>query len=342
MAEHLTGRERIRRIFAGEAADRVGFWMGQPHKNSWPALLAAFGTDDPEAVRAALGDDYRWVCHQGSCYHHPDGLPIFINPRATDDLSAPGVFADCEDPAEVLAHTRPDPACLDFSDWIEDLRRSGDRYRASGMWCPFFHQAADYFGMENYFVKMYTDPEVVHAVTKHLVDFYLAANEKLFTEAAGEIDGFVFGNDFGSQLDMLIGPAQFAEFVAPYFKQLTDQAHAHGRQVILHSCGSIHRIIPDLIAMGVEALHPLQARAANMDAETLARDFPGQVAFVGGIDTQHLLPRGTADEVRAEVRRVRDVLGPRLVVSPSHETLLPDVPVENVKAMAEAARETDD
>ncbi len=339
MGDQLTGRERIRRIFAGEEADRVGFWMGQPHKDAWPRLMAAFGTDDREAVRAAIGDDYRWVCHQGTCYRHPDGLAMFINPRRSDDLSAPGVFADCTDPAEVHAHTWPDAAYLDFTDWIADLRRSGDRYRAGGMWCPFFHQVADYFGMENYFIKMYTHGDVVHAVTKHLVDFYLVANEKLFTEAGDEIDGFFFGNDFGSQADMLIGPAQFAEFVAPYFRQLTDHAHAHGLQVILHSCGSIHRIIPDLLAMGVEALHPLQARAAHMDAETLARDFGGRVAFVGGIDTQWLLPRGTADEVRAEVRRVRRLLGPRLVVSPSHEALLPDVPPENVKAMAEAARE---
>ena len=181
MSDQLTGRERVCRIFAGEPADRVGFWMGNPHPDAWPALMAAMGTDDPEGVRTSLGDDFRWVCHQGTCYRHPDGLEMFINPRSGPGLSAPGAFANCEDPAEVDAHRWPDPAYLDFTDWIADLRRSGRRYRASGMWCPFFHQVADYFGMENYFIKMYTHPDVVHAVTRHLVDFYLAANEKLFT-----------------------------------------------------------------------------------------------------------------------------------------------------------------
>ena len=74
-----------------------------------------------------------------------------------------------------------------------------------------------------------------------------------------------------------------------------------------------------------------------MDAETLARDFKGRIAFMGGVDTQQLLVHGTPDEVRKEVRRLKSILGPQFIVSPSHETLLPDVSPENVRAMAEEA-----
>jgi len=109
--------------------------------------------------------------------------------------------------------------------------------------------------------------------------------------------------------------------------------------VILHSCGSIYRVIERLIEAGVDCLHPLQARASNMDAETLAREFKGRVAFLGGIDAQDIMPYGTPDEVRAEVHRVRDLLEPSLIVSPSHEAILPDVPPENVEALAQAAHE---
>ena len=76
-----------------------------------------------------------------------------------------------------------------------------------------------------------------------------------------------------------------------------------------------------------------------MDAATLARDFGGKIAFLGGVDTQRVLPLGTAEEVKAEVRRVKAILGPHLIVSPSHEAILPDVPPRNVAAMAEAAAE---
>jgi len=125
----------------------------------------------------------------------------------------------------------------------------------------------------------------------------------------------------------------------PWFRRFTEQAHRRGYQVIVHSCGSIHRFIDRLIGSGVNCLHPLQAKARNMDAATLARDFKGRIAFLGGIDTQDLLVNGTAEEVKAEVRRVKRLLGPCLIVSPSHEALLPNVPPQNVQAMAEAALE---
>ncbi|MCX8052910.1 MAG: uroporphyrinogen decarboxylase family protein, partial [Armatimonadetes bacterium] len=128
-------------------------------------------------------------------------------------------------------------------------------------------------------------------------------------------------------------------FFMPYAKKLIDQAKKFGYQVMLHSCGSIHKIIDRLIKAGIDALHPLQALACGMDAESLASRFKGRIAFVGGIDTQQLLVRGTPEEVKAEVRRVKRILGPNLVVSPSHEALLPNVPPENILAMAEVAKE---
>jgi uroporphyrinogen decarboxylase len=193
------------------------------------------------------------------------------------------------------------------------------------------------FGMETYMANMYENPRLVHAVTDRVCQFYYDANE-LFFKAAGDLmDGFFFGNDFGTQLDLICGPVQFDEFIMPWFRQFTDQAHRHGYQVILHSCGSIHRVIGRLIDAGVECLHPIQARARNMEAERLAQDFGGRLAFMGGIDTQDLLVNGTPRQVREDVGRVKRLLGPRLIVSPSHEAILPNVPPENVVAMAEAA-----
>ena len=153
------------------------------------------------------------------------------------------------------------------------------------------------------------------------------------------MDGYFFGNDFGTQLDLICGPKQFDEFIMPWFRRFTDQGKRYGYQVILHSCGSVYKVIDRLIEAGVDCLHPLQARAANMQAEKLAQEFKGRIAFLGGIDTQQLLVHGTPEEVKADVRRVKDLLGPSLIVSPSHEALLPNVPPENVQAMAEGALE---
>ncbi len=335
----MTSRERVRTIFAGQAADRCGFWMGNPHGETWPLYLAHFGMADAAALRRLLGDDLNWICPEWSCYHHPDGAPMWTMGAHDADGRWRPAFADCEDVDTVEAHPWPNLDYLDFSSTLAELDAAGETYRASGMWTCFFHVVADMFGMENYFVKMYTHPEVVEAVTRKVCEFYLEANTRYFALAGERVDAFFFGNDFGTQLDLLVSPASFDQFIMPWFRRFTDLGHAHGYQVMLHSCGAIHKVIERLIDAGVDALHPLQARAADMDAATLARDFKGRIAFLGGIDTQELLVHGTPEDIRADVARVKALLGPALVISPSHEALLPNVPAENVRAMAEAARE---
>jgi uroporphyrinogen decarboxylase len=251
----------------------------------------------------------------------------------------PGPLADCEDVQELESFPWPNPDYLSFDRCLNALRTAGDLYRASGFWTCFYHNVMDLFGMEDYMVKMYTHPEVVQAVTDRVCGFYYEANERFFAEAGSEVDGYFFGNDFGTQLDLICGPAQFDRFIMPWFVRFTEQAHAHGYQAILHSCGAIHKVIDRLIDAGVDCLHPLQALAANMDADTLARDFKGRVAFMGGVDTQQLLVHATPGEVADDVRRVKNLLGPSLIVSPSHEALLPNVPPQNLEAMAAAAIE---
>ena len=107
---------------------------------------------------------------------------------------------------------------------------------------------------------------------------------------------------------------------------------------MLHSCGSIYRIIPKLIEAGVDVLHPIQAAAANMDAQTLSQ-FKDRLAFIGGIDAQTFFVHATAEEMKKEVERVYSILGPNIVISASHEQILPNIPPRNILAMSQAVRE---
>jgi uroporphyrinogen decarboxylase len=332
----LNSRQRIRTIIAGEPADRVGFWLGNPHADSWPLYFDFFGTDSQEEVRRKLGDDYRWI--PAGHYVHPDGKTLFEIP-GKDRHAYAGPFADATDVRQLDEYDWPQVEHLDFSLILDALRDVGDHYRASGFWTPFYHNVMDLFGMESYLVNMYENPALVEAVTDRVCQFYYEANELFFAAAGDLVDGFFFGNDFGTQRDLICGPEQFDRFVMPWFRRFTEQGHRHGYQVILHSCGSIYRVIDRLIDAGVDCLHPLQALAHRMDAERLAHEFKGRISFLGGIDTQQLLVHGSPDEIAAEVRRVKALLGPCLIVSPSHEALLPNVPPENVQAMAETALE---
>jgi uroporphyrinogen decarboxylase len=337
----MNSRERITKIIARQPVDRPGFWLGNPDSGTWPILHAYFGTQTEEQLRTAIGDDFRWYAPDvhDDCYIHPSGRRMFDLEMNKTHHGQAGPFAECEDPAALDDYEWPQLKYLDFNHTRAALKSFGNTYRASGFWTPFYHNIMDLFGMENYLVKMYTHPEVVQAVTDGVCQFYYDANELFFEQAGDFCEAFFFGNDFGTQRDLIMSPRLFDRFVMPWFKTFTEQGHRHGKQVILHSCGSIYRVIPRLIEAGVDCLHPLQAQAQNMDAETLARDFGGQIAFLGGIDAQGILPHCSSDDVRCEVRRVRSILGPHLIVSPSHEAILPDVPPENVRAMAEAAHE---
>ncbi|MHB0997857.1 MAG: uroporphyrinogen decarboxylase family protein [Armatimonadota bacterium] len=341
----MTSRERITKIFAKEPADRVGFWTGNPHGDTIPIYLSALGLRTVEELYTYLNDDCRWIPADAG-YRHPEGRPYF-DPicgidgdfNCTTMVARPGRFAECESVAEVDAHEWPNPDYLDFTGVIDEIKKYPDKAVFTGMWTCFFHFVADYFGMENYFVKMYTHPEVVDAVTDHVVGFYAEANERFFKQLGDNADVFFLGNDFGTQLSLLLSPELFKRFVLPGFKKNIEIGKKYGKKVLLHSCGAISEVIPLLIDAGIDGLHPLQAKASGMDAEKLAREFGKDIAFVGGVDTQHLLIYATPSEIKDEVRRLKDLLGPNYIVSPSHEAILPNVPLENVIAMSEAAVE---
>lgn len=337
----MNARERIRSIIARQPADQAGLWLGNPHTDLWPDLDAYFGTSGDEELRLKLDDDLRWITphHIPGFYKHPEGRKPFDLGFEKSYHGQAGPLAEMTDPKELDDYEWPDVAFLDVEVTLKELHNAGDFYRASGYWTCFYHDIMDLFGMENYLMKMYTHPEVVHAVTDRVCDYYYKANEALFKAAGGLIDGFFFGNDFGTQQNLICGPRQFDEFIMPWFRTFTDLAHRYGYQVILHSCGSIYKVIERLIEAKVDCIHPLQARARNMDAATLAREFRGRIAFMGGIDAQHILPHATPQEVREDVLRVRRLLGPHFIVSPSHEKVMPDVPPPNLQALALAARE---
>jgi uroporphyrinogen decarboxylase len=338
----MNKRERIRAIIARQPADRCGFWMGNPYPDSWPILHNYFGTTTENELRRKLGDNLAWITpslYPNRSYRHPNGRQMFDLEMEKTHHGQAGPLADAESIADVERYEWPDPDYEDFGTALAELRQAGDIYRASGMWTCFYHDIMDLFGMESYMIKMYTHPEVVEAVTDRVCGFYYETNERLFAQAGDLIDGFFFGNDFGTQRDLICGLKQFDRFILPWFRKFTEQGHRHGYQVILHSCGSIYKVIPRLIDAGVDCLHPLQAKAANMDAATLSREFQGKIAFLGGVDAQEVLVHATPAQIKDEVRRVRDLLGPNWIISPSHEAILPDVPPANVAALAEAAAE---
>lgn len=337
----MSQRQLIRKIINGEPAERCGFWIGNPLPETIQTYAKIMGKQSLEDIQEFLGDDVRWISpqHSKSIYNHPDGRVLRPWLDANPMGLANGPLSHIETIEEVEAYDWPQTKFLDLSETITRLQNMGDYYRLSGFWSPFFHDLTFMLGMEDLLMKMYTHPEVIHAMLNKLCGFYLEANELLYQKAGDLIDAHFMGNDFGSQNDLLMSPELFEEFYLPWLKKFVDQAHQYGYKSVLHCCGSIYRIIDQLADIGIDCIHPIQALASNMNAEYLAEHFKNRIRFMGGIDTQHLLPYGAPDDIRNDTRRVINLLAPGLIVSPSHEALMPIVPFENVIAMAKVVRE---
>jgi len=129
----------------------------------------------------------------------------------------------------------------------------------------------------------------------------------------------------------------FRAFVAPYLQEMIDRIHSLGGRVLYHSCGAIQSFIPELVALGVDVLDPIQPVNAQMAPEALKSAFGDQLCFHGGIDVQQLLPRAAPAQVRAEAQRYCQTLGRQggYILGPAH-LFQPDVPPENILAMYSA------
>lgn len=334
--------ERIHATMNNRSVDRVGFWMGQPDDQTQRRYFEYFKINSFDELSDIMGDDLMWLPADWCTYSHPQGKPMwdFTNGQPRNTIIDAGCFAECEDIKEVDSFDWPKADYLNFDSYINRLDEVRSKGKAvfGGFWTFIFQITVDFFGMENLFIKMYTNPEIVQGVIEHVVDFYLEANKRLFEKAADKIDAFFWANDLGSQHDLLISPEFFRRFYAPGFKKIVDLAKSYNLKVIMHSCGAVAKLIPDFIDIGIEGLHPLQAKAAGMQAENLAQ-YKNDLFFMGGVDTQELLPFGTAEEVKQDVRRLKKLLGNRIIISPSHEGVLPNISPENILAMRDAAME---
>lgn len=343
----MTSRERFHATVERRPVDRPASWLGIPAAAALPGLFAYFGVDDLPALRRRLGDDVEPV---ELPYHSDVSDAIYmafdftkkghlVNEERT--LNSPGWFEDTTDPAAVESFNWPDPARYIAPAECRAAVAAvpSDRAALGVVWSAHFQDACAAFGMETALMNMLTEPEIFRAVIDRITRFYLEANAIFYEATRGRLDAVLVGNDFGSQTGLILSRDLIREFVYPGTRQLVEQAKAYGLKVIHHSCGAIAELIPDLIDLGVDAIHPIQALAKGMAAEELAPRFRGRVAFCGGVDAQQLLVNGSPGAVRDRVQELIALFPTGLVISPSHESILPDIPPANLEALFAAVRE---
>lgn len=342
----MNSKERFLATVAREKVDRPAVWMSAPVGAELDALCRLYGAADWHELQVLAGDDlYAFDIPYDSGYasYIAAAFDWYRNGTNVDPehrtLTADGCFKNAEELEDLAFFEWPDPR--KYIDTDEVRRRCAaaprDRATLAQVWCAHFQDACAAFGMETALMNMISNPEIYRAVDQKIVEFYLRANEVIFEATRGMLDTIIIANDFGTQKGLLLSRQMIHDFVIPGSRQLIEQAHSYGVKVIYHSCGAVFDAIPELIDIGADIIHPIQATADGMDPQRLKGAYGDQVAFCGGVDIQHLLPCGTPDEVRAKVRELRELFPTGLVISPSQGVLLDDVPPENVRAMLEEA-----
>ncbi|MBN1557419.1 MAG: uroporphyrinogen-III decarboxylase-like protein [Lentisphaerae bacterium] len=228
----------------------------------------------------------------------------------------------------------PDPRDNRFFAAIpETLAAHGDRFRVYSIGFSLYERAWTLRGMENLMLDFLEHPAFVHALLRAIADYNLARIEKALTY---DIDAVQFGDDWGQQQGLQMGPALWREFIYPELKRMYGAVRDAGKYVFIHSCGDVDELFDDLVGIGLNCFNPFQPEV--MDVHALMRRYRGRLAFHGGLSTQRTLPFGTPEAVR---RETRDLIAMGraggYILAPAH-AVEGDVPLENMLAFLEAVQ----
>jgi uroporphyrinogen decarboxylase len=343
----MNHKERVLATINRLPVDHPASWLGMPVPNAIPGLCQYFKVQSINELKRAIDDDIYPVDvpYKSPVASHIACAFDWAQAGQSDythrTLTTPGFFEHYTDPAKIEDFDWPNPVkYLDPNACRSVVKSAPADYAIMGvLWSAHFQDALAAFGMEKALIAMLKNPPMFQAIIDRITEFYLTANEIFYRATEGHVDCVLIGNDFGGQKGLMISPRLIRKFVLPGTRRLIAQAKEYGIKVIHHSCGSIYPIIGDLIEVGTDVIHPIQALAAEMDPNTLKSSFGNRVAFCGGVDAQFLLINGTPIEVKQKVRELKNIFPTGLILSPSHEAIMSDTQPANLEALFQTLHE---
>jgi uroporphyrinogen decarboxylase len=342
----MTCRQRVLAALRKEPVDRVPVFMWF-HPETSEKLGAAL--DIPAAfVGDAMGNDIRqtWV---GNNYamegvvHGKDGE------GHTDEFGIRWVKDGCfnqivshplekASPEELLAYKYPSDRIDEMVSRLElVVKGRGDMFLGVDVSPCAFEMLNRLRGMEGTLLDLLAEPEVADTMLSRCAGFSASLAERALERYA--LDWLWTGDDLASQNAMMMSPDIWRGLIKPHLAKVVAVGKRKGLPVAFHSCGSIRPVIPDLIEIGVTVLNPIQCNCPGMEPLDLKREFGTEISFMGGVDTQGVLPCGTAAQVRKATERLINGMtidGGGYILAASH-TVPPETPIENIFAMYEAA-----
>jgi uroporphyrinogen decarboxylase len=369
----MNSRERVLKILDHCEADRVPVIMCGNHagisKLAYDKLCSYLGIVDTsprlvdrvqqivepdEHVLRRLGVDFRFIYAKAPRDRRPIEYPddSFRDEWGIRSRRPPGGYwydmvdhplqeANLED---LENYQWPDPTDGGRFEGLEKeakkLYEETDYALATSLVGSIFEQSWYLRSLPKFAFDLYRDPKFAEKLMDKILEFHMVFFDR-FLDSVGQYVQIVFvGDDLAEQKGPAIRPAIYRSLIKPRHRKLYQFIKSKADvKLCYHSCGSVVPFIDDLVEMGVDILTPVQVSAAGMDSKRLKNDYGDRISFLGGVDTQRVMPFGTVDEVRDEVkRRVEDLApGGGYILGAVHN-IQPEVPPENIFAMFDAAR----
>lgn len=253
--------------------------------------------------------------------------------QSIEDLESYPDWPDMSDPSRI-AHVR---------DTARRLAEENQYAILATPWLLFpFERAYAMQGMETFLLNMARDRDFAAALLKKIAVYCKQLMGPFLGELGDNVDIVKIGDDLGTQESLMISPRMYRDILKPIHADFISFIKARTKaKVLFHSDGDVATLIDDFVEIGVDILNPIQTSAGTMsDLRSLKKRHGSTIVFCGGIDTHRILPFGTVEEVRQEVKRVIEILGPGggFMIGAVH-TVMNDVPPENVLAMVDAVEE---
>ncbi len=327
-------RSVIRLVLDGQLPPYVP-WSFSFTKEAKARLQAHYGPVELEDVLGnhllKLGNDIGFFTDLGrGCVQDVSGV---VWDRSVDkDI---GMVSNQVLPEPTLhGYSFPNPLDRRFFENIPaKIARYGERFRVFQIGFSLYERAWTMRGLQTLMTDFYDHPAFVDELLNTIADYNLAQVQEAVKY---DIDAVYFGDDWGQQHGLQMGPRLWRRFIYPVLKRMYAAIRQAGKYVFIHSCGDVDELFDELIAIGVSCFNPFQPEV--MDIHALLDKYRGRLAFHGGLSTQRTLPYGSVADVRSECRRLlaHGAAG-GYILAPAHD-VQGDVPLENMLAFIEEAQ----
>jgi len=327
----MTKRERMIAALSHRETDFIPYDIGFT-KEAFDKLAAFYGNDN---FAEKIGNHMMGHYYSGGLTPMPDregyvidDFGVIWNRTVDKDI---GVVENVQIPGPEWGMYKfphvPDDELRKGCEWL--MANNSEHFACGSLGFSLFERAWTLMGMENLLMFMITDPDFVEDLFDKIVEFNMQIIN-IFLEY--DIDCVYFGDDWGQQSGLIMGPAMWRKFIKPNLAKMYGAVKAKGKFVVQHSCGDIQEVYPDLIEIGLDAHQTFQPEL--FDIADIKKRYAGKLAFWGGISTQRLLPFETPKGVVKKAIEVMKIMRPGggFIVAPTH-AVPGDVPPENMDAL---------